>query len=68
MRTTLNLDNQALEAAQAAMPGKTTTDVVNEALRQMGRKHVYAGFREFKGIGWEGNLDELRGRTPRTEP
>lgn len=68
MRTTLNLDDKALEVAQAAMPGRTKTDVVNEALRQLGRKQAYAGLRALEGVGWEGNLDELRKRSPRAQP
>jgi hypothetical protein len=34
MRTTLNLDEDALKAALAVAPGLTKTQVINEALRE----------------------------------
>ena len=33
MRTTLNLDGEAIAAAMKAAPGRTKTDVINDALR-----------------------------------
>ena len=48
MRTTLNIDDEALAAALEADPGKTKTAVINDALRdyaRLGRRlgHVPAG-------------------------
>jgi hypothetical protein len=34
MRTTLNIDDEALASAMQVAPGKTKTDVINEALRE----------------------------------
>jgi Arc/MetJ family transcription regulator len=63
MRTTLNLDDEALAGAMAVAAGKTKTDVINEALREFARRRRLQGFLEFQGkVPWEGDLDELRGR------
>jgi Arc/MetJ family transcription regulator len=63
MRTTLNLDDEALESAMKVASGKTKTDVINEALREYARRRRVQDFLEFKGkIAWEGDLDELRRR------
>ena len=66
MRTTLNLDDEALAAAQKAAPGKTKTAVINEALRDFARRKRLRGLLEFEGrVRWEGDLDSLRKRTSR---
>ena len=66
MRTTLNLDDEALASAMKVAPGRTRTDVINEALREYARRRRVQQILEFEGkMHWEGDLDELRGR--RTE-
>lgn len=63
MRTTLNLDNEALASAMKVASGMTKTDVINEALREFARRRRLQELLEFKGkVRWEGDLDELRGR------
>ncbi|HEV8581868.1 MAG TPA: type II toxin-antitoxin system VapB family antitoxin [Thermoanaerobaculia bacterium] len=63
MRTTLNLDDEALESAMKVASGKTKTDVINEALREYARRRRLQEFLDFKGkVRWEGDLDKLRGR------
>jgi Arc/MetJ family transcription regulator len=63
MRTTLNLDEEALESAMKVAPGKTKTDVINEALREYARRRKIRGLLKFEGkMHWEGDLDELRQR------
>ena len=63
MRTTLNLDDEALASAMKVASGMTKTDVINEALREFARRRRLQEFLEFKGkVRWEGDLDELRGR------
>lgn len=63
MRTTLNLDDDALASAMKVASGMTKTDVINEALREFARRRRLREFLEFKGkLSWEGDLDELRGR------
>ena len=66
MRTTLNLDDEAVEAAMKVAPGRTKTDVINDALREYARRRRLRGLLKFRGkVRWEGNLDELRERTGR---
>lgn len=63
MRTTLNVDEEALESAMKVSPGKTKTDVINEALREYARRRRLQEFLQFEGkLPWEGDLDELRKR------
>ena len=63
MRTTLNLDDEALASAMKVASGKTKTDVINEALREFARRRRLQELLDFRGkIPWEGDLDELRGR------
>ena len=66
MRTTLNLDDEAVEAAMKATPGRTKTDVINDALREYARRRRLRALLKFRGkVRWEGNLDQLRERTGR---
>jgi Arc/MetJ family transcription regulator len=67
MRTTLNVDDEALARAMETAPGKTKTDVINEALREFSRRRRLQEFLKFEGKApWEGDLNELRGRGKRT--
>jgi Arc/MetJ family transcription regulator len=66
MRTTLNIDDQALEEAMNRAPGKTKTDVINDALREYARRRKLQGLLKFEGkMSWEGDLDDLRKRETR---
>jgi Arc/MetJ family transcription regulator len=63
MRTTLNLDDEALAGALEIAPGKTKTEVINEALREYTRRRRLHGLLKFAGkLHWEGDLDQLRRR------
>jgi Arc/MetJ family transcription regulator len=63
MRTTVNLDEVALANAMKVSPGRTKTDVINEALREYARRRRLQEFLRFEGkLIWEGDLDELSGR------
>ena len=63
MRTTLNIDDDALQAAMAVAPGKTKTAVINEALLEYARRRRLADLRSLRGkVRWEGNLNDLRKR------
>lgn len=63
MRTTLNIDEEALGDAMRATPGRTKTHIINEALREYARRRRVRRLLDFRGKApWEGNLDELRGR------
>ncbi len=63
-RTTLNLDETALDAAMEPSPGRTKTEVINAALRDDAKNHAAAeGLLAVRGkLKWEGDLDALRGR------
>ena len=66
MRTTLDLDEDALKAAMEAGAGKTKTAVINEALRDYARRRRLRRLLKFEGkFRWEGNLDSLRKRRGR---
>ena len=66
MRTTLDLDDEALAGAMKVSGGKSKTAVINEALRDYARRRSLRGFLKFEGrMRWEGNLDKLRKRKPR---
>ncbi len=66
MRTTLNLDDRALAGAMKLAPGKTKTDIINEALREYARRRSVRELLRFQGRArWEGTLDDLRKREPR---
>jgi Arc/MetJ family transcription regulator len=63
MRTTLNLDDMALEAAMKVSEGRTKTEVVNEALRRFARAKRRRQLLDLRGnIEWIGNIDDLRKR------
>ena len=63
MRTTLNLDDEALAGAMRVAPGQTKTEVINEALREYARRRRIRGLLKFRGkMRWDGDLDDLRRR------
>jgi len=63
MRTTLNIDDEALQAAMTLAGGRTKTEVINEALRRFVRAKKRLQLLELQGqVEWEGDLDDLRKR------
>jgi Arc/MetJ family transcription regulator len=63
MRTTLNIDDEALEQAMKVALGKTKTQVINEALREFARRRKVRELMQFRGkVPWTGNVDQLRKR------
>ena len=63
MRTTLNLDDRALEEAMAYAESATKTEVVNEALRQFARGKRRKKLLELRGkVDWQGEVGQLRKR------
>ena len=66
MRTTLEIDDDALRGAMGVSRGKTKTAVINEALRDFARRRSLRRLLSFEGsLRWEGDIDLLRKRTPR---
>ncbi len=67
MRTTLDLDEDALTAAMKAGAGRTKTAVINEALRDYARRRRLRRLLKFEGkVRWEGNINSLRKRHGRS--
>jgi Arc/MetJ family transcription regulator len=64
VRTTLNIDDEALRDAMKLSDGRTKTEVVNEALRRFVRAKRRRRLLELQGkTDWEGDLEALRKRT-----
>ena len=58
MRTTLNLDDQALKEAMVYAEGSTKTEVVNEALRKFARTKRRKRLLELRGqVDWPASRD-----------
>ena len=63
MKTTLNIDDDALQEAMKVSGGRTKTEVVNEALRRFAQAKRRRQLLDLRGkVIWEGNIDELRKR------
>ena len=61
MRTNIDIDEALLSEAMAALGTKTKRDTVIEALRRSIRaRRQLAALRGLEGLGWEGDLDEMR--------
>ena len=63
MRTTLNIDDEALASAMTCAKGHTKTEVINQALRQFARTKRRKKLLDLRGkVRWEGDIDALRKR------
>ena len=69
MRTNIEIDDALLEQAMKATGEKTKKATVEKALRETVRRaELLQALGDLRGIGWEGNLDEMRNdRTPGTD-
>lgn len=67
MRTNIDIDDDLLAQAMAASGLATKRATVEEALRQLVLSHRRReAIRNSAGIGWEGDLDEMRLDKPRS--
>ena len=66
MRTNIEIDDELLSQAMRAAGLSTKRATVEEGLRLLVRVRKQAkALAELKGMGWEGDLDEMRqGRSP----
>jgi Arc/MetJ family transcription regulator len=66
MRTNIEIDDDLLSEAMAASGLSTKRATVEEALRQLVLTHRRReAIRNSAGIGWEGDLEEMRLDEPR---
>lgn len=67
LRTNIDIDDELLSQAMAAAGLSTKRATVEEGLRLLVRVRKQAkALAALKGLGWEGDLDEMRqGRSPR---
>lgn len=61
MRTNIDIDDQLLDDAMAAVGMTTKKATVEEALRRLVADHRRrSAIEDLAGLGWEGDLDKLR--------
>ena len=61
-RTNIEIDDELIERAMTRYGFRTKRETVEYALRRIVRKPLTPEeFLSFEGIGWEGDLDEIRG-------
>lgn len=65
MRTNIEIDDALMREAMEATGFKTKRETVEEGLRLLAqRKRARVALEELKGIGWEGDLDQMRRDRP----
>jgi Arc/MetJ family transcription regulator len=61
MRTNIDLDDTLVEQAMVATGQRTKKGAIEEALRRLVRAYEQRqAIEDLRGLGWEGNLDEMR--------
>lgn len=69
MRTNIEIDDELLARAMAAAGLSTKRATVEEGLRLLVRVREQAkALGELEGLGWEGDLDEMRQGPPTRRP
>ena len=69
MRTNIEIDDELLAQAMTAAGLSTKRATVEEGLRLLVRVRKQAkALAELKGLGWEGDLDEMRRGRPQRRP
>ncbi|NEJ70906.1 type II toxin-antitoxin system VapB family antitoxin [Rhizobium phaseoli] len=65
MRTNIDIDDALLDAAMTATGLATKKATIEQALRSLvDRHHRKNAIADLSGIGWEGDLDEMRRDRP----
>ena len=67
MRTNIEIDDEVMSEAMSVLGTTTKRDTVDQALRQAIRLKRQKGLMRLWGLGWEGDLDEMRTDKPRPE-
>lgn len=60
MRTNIVIDDELMAEAAKLSESKTKKGIVEEALKLLIQIKRQEGIRKLRGIGWEGNLAEMR--------
>ena len=60
MRTNIHIDDDLMAIAMRVAGKKTKRETVDKALRQMVAIAQQEALLELRGIGWEGDLDDMR--------
>lgn len=60
MRTNIVIDDELMTRTMAAMGAKTKRETVERALLEALQLRQQSEIMELWGIGWEGDLDEMR--------
>ena len=60
MRTNIDIDEALLKEAMQATGLTTKKAMVEEALKRVDRASQRRALEELQGIGWEGDLDDMR--------
>jgi Arc/MetJ family transcription regulator len=61
MRTNIEIDDELMAEAMEVLGVKTKREAVEHALRSTVRaRRQYEALMSLKGIGWEGDLDDMR--------
>jgi len=61
MRTNIEIDDKLMAEAMEALGVRTKREAVEEALRRAVRaRRQLLAFEALRGIGWEGDLDDMR--------
>jgi Arc/MetJ family transcription regulator len=60
MRTNIEIDDGLMAKLMAAFNVTTENEAVNEAIRTALRLKQQEALRDLRGIGWDGDLDDMR--------
>lgn len=60
MRTNIDIDDEAMSELMKRTGLKTKREVVDLALKKLLRLERQKDILQLRGIGWEGDLDEMR--------
>ena len=67
MRTNIEIDDELMAKAMQVFGAKTKRETVETALREAMRVRQQEALMELCGIGWDGDLEEMRTDKPRPE-
>lgn len=65
MRTNIMIDDGLIAEAMQATGAKTKREVVEQGLLKLVQLKQQQAILQLRGIGWEGDLDEMRTDKPR---